>query len=546
MKIGFQNETDLKTKKVLVIDDFFNFRLTMKNMLRSFGVVYLDDAFDGEEAMKKMAVRHYNIILCDYNLGNGKSGQQVLEEGRFRGYINYSTIFIMITAENSIEKIMGAAEYQPDDYLMKPFAREILAKKIMQLVDRKENLAEIEAALTNDNYSRAIGLCDNLIAKSPRNLSEIMKIKGELLLKKGAYKEACEFYDKMLVRGNVVWAALGSGRVLLMTSKYQEASAVFESIISKNDKIMPAYDYLAKALMKMNHPVKAQEVLMKAISISPLAILRQKKLGHIAYRNEDYLTAETTYRSVVEQGRYSCFKTPSDYTFLAKTLVQRDKPEEGLEVLASALQIFPESSEAKLHVELTESYLYKKMNRDVEAVRAMTEVQKILENSEADITDSLQLDLARVYLMMGENKKGLEIITRIIEDNYDNIEIMNDVRGVFRESKLESAGEKIIAEIRQKIITLNNEGVMLAQDGKLMDAIAYFEKAASQLPGNKVINANAAQVLMIFMKEKGIDRQGLNHVKTYLDRVRKIDEGYVDLPMLLSMYNDLVSDEGQL
>ena len=139
MKPDSQQNINLKTKKVLVVDDFFNFRLTMKNMMRSFDVIYLDDAGSGEEAIGKMAVRKFDIILCDYNLGQGKSGQQVLEEGKFRGYINYSTIFIMVTAENSLEMIMGAAEYQPDDYLMKPFAKEILGKKIKHLIERKEN-----------------------------------------------------------------------------------------------------------------------------------------------------------------------------------------------------------------------------------------------------------------------------------------------------------------------------------------------------------------------------------------------------------------------
>ena len=104
-----QTETpqiNLKTKKVLVVDDFFNFRLTLKNMMRSLGIMYIDDAANGEEAVRKMAVRQYDIILCDYNLGPGKSGQQVLEEGKFRGDINYSSIFIMVTAENTQEIIM--------------------------------------------------------------------------------------------------------------------------------------------------------------------------------------------------------------------------------------------------------------------------------------------------------------------------------------------------------------------------------------------------------------------------------------------------------
>jgi DNA-binding NarL/FixJ family response regulator len=134
-----KSSINLKTKKVLVIDDFFNFRLTIKNMLKSFDISDIDDVSTGEEAVRKLSVRKYDIILCDYNLGPGKSGQQVLEEAKFRQYIDYSSVFIMVTAENTMEMILGAAEYEPDDYLMKPFAKEVLEKKIKDLIEKKEN-----------------------------------------------------------------------------------------------------------------------------------------------------------------------------------------------------------------------------------------------------------------------------------------------------------------------------------------------------------------------------------------------------------------------
>jgi len=537
-------DINLRDKKVIVIDDFFNFRLTMKNMLRSFGVMYLDDATNGEEAIRKMAVRKYDIILCDYNFGQGKSGQQVLEEGKFRGYINYSTIFIMVTAENSLEVVLGAAEYQPDDYLVKPFAKEVLAKKIKQHIERKENLRDIEKTLAADNYSEAIRMCDALIAQSPRNLSEILKLKGETLLKKGAFPEAEEFYTKILLMGNVPWAMIGRGKTCFLTGQYQEARNIFEDIIAKNDKVMTAYDYLAKTLLKMNNPRDAQEVLMRAISISPRAIIRQKNLGNIAYRNEDYCTAEVAYKSTVEQGKYSCFKSPADYTNLAKTMVQLNNSEGGLNTLDAARKIFPDDDDARLYVSVTESYIYKKMNKDFEARKAIIEAQKIMEDLGGEIPASLKLELARAYIITGEKEKGTEIIKHVIRENHDEKEILEDVRVVFRETGMENQGQKIIEETRQEIIRLNNVGVNLVQEGRLTEAIAYFEKAAAHLPENKIINANAAQVLMFFMKEKGVSGENLNNVKTYLDRVRKIDESYRDFPMLLEMYNELVGESG--
>jgi len=540
-KPNFQRELNLKSKKVLVVDDFLNFRLTLKNMLRSFDVIHLDDAGNGDDAIRKMAAGKYDIILCDYNLGEGKSGQQVLEEGKFRGYINYSTIFVMITAENSLEMIMGAAEYQPDDYLIKPFAKEILGNKIKQLIERKENLSAIEKSLAAENFSEALQLCDLLIKKSPRNLSEILKMKGEILLKKGAYKEAAEFYNRMLLMGNVSWVMIGRGKTALLAGQYAEAKDIFEHILEKNDKVMPAYDYLAQTLLKMNDPQAAQEVMMNAVSISPRAILRQKNLGNLAYRNEDYFTAETAYKATVAQGKHSCFKSPSDYTSLAKTMVQMDNPEAGLDVLASARQVFPEDNEAKLHVRVTESYVYKKLNRTEDAVKALNEAQKIVEDYDGSLPADLQLDLARTYIINGDDKKGSELIRRILRDNHDDNEMLDNVRLVFRETGMADEGRKIIEDVREEIFGLNNAGVKLAQDGKLAEAIAYFEEAALQLPQNKIINANTAQVLMLYMQENGSDEERLSDVKIYLDRVKKADENFKDLPLLWTMYNGLIS-----
>jgi protein involved in sex pheromone biosynthesis len=44
------------------------------------------------------------------------------------------------------------------------------------------------------------------------------------------------------------------------------------------------------------------------------------------------------------------------------------------------------------------------------------------------------------------------------------------------------------------------------------------------------------------MKEKGITEEKLANAKKYLDRVRKIDETYKDIPLLLSMYRELVPE----
>ena len=44
--------------------------------------------------------------------------------------IKSATIFMMVTAERSYEKVVSAVELAPDDYLIKPFSGEVLRTRL--------------------------------------------------------------------------------------------------------------------------------------------------------------------------------------------------------------------------------------------------------------------------------------------------------------------------------------------------------------------------------------------------------------------------------
>jgi tetratricopeptide (TPR) repeat protein len=522
---------NLKKKKVLVVEDFFNFRLTMRRMLRSFNISDIDEASDGEEAVKKMSYKKYDIILCDYNLGSGKDGQHVLEEAKFRGYMDYSAIFMMVTALNTADMVMGALEYQPDDYLIKPFTKVTLEKKLKNSIKKKENLKNIERAIEKNDYAKAIALCDELIDSNTKNLTELLKLKGEILTKKGDYTDAAVFYDEVLSMGNLPWAMLGLGKIKFITGDYNAAKDIFEKIIAKNDKNVAAYDWLAFTHEKMGNLKEAQKVLQEAIHISPKAILRQKALGNIAYKNKDLITAEYSFKEAVKQGKHSFLKSPSDYTSLAKVFVDKNAPEEGLKVLSDAGREFTNNPEAALQISVTESLAFKKMNREKDAT---------LPNK---LPSNVELDLAKAFFLTGNEESGKAIIQRLVQSNHEDQELIGDVQAVFKDLNIADKGREIISMARNEIIKLNNDGVRLVKEGNLSKAIDFFEQAADNLPANKVINANAAHALVLYMQKNGSKPLYLRKAARFLDRVKNIDPAYKDLENLMKMYNELNREE---
>ena len=530
---------NLKNKKVLVVEDFFNFRLTIRRMLRSFNISDIDEAADGEEAVKKMSYKKYDIILCDYNLGPGKDGQQVLEEAKYRGYMDYFNIFIMVTALNTTDMVMGALEYQPDDYLIKPFTKMTLEKKLKDSIKKKENLKNIERAIEKNDYANAIAICDKLIGSNTKNLTELLKLKGEILTKKGDYTEAVLFYEEVLSMGNLPWAMLGLGKTKFITGDYDAAKEIFEKIIAKNDKNVAAYDWLSVIHEKMGNLKEAQKVLQEAILISPKAILRQKALGNIAYKNKDFITAEQSFKEAVKQGKHSFFKSPSDYTSLAKVFVDRNAPEEGLKVLNDAGKEFINNPEAALQISVTESLAFKKMNREKDARKALAKATQLSATLPNTLPANVELDLAKAFFSTGNEESGKAIIRRLVQNNHEDQELISDVQAVFKDLNIADKGREIISMARNEIIKLNNEGVRLVREGNLSKAIEFFEQAAVNLPTNKVINANAAHALILYMQKNGSEPLLLEKAMKYLDCVKNIDPAYKDLENLMKIYNEL-------
>jgi len=126
-----------KKKTALVIDDYPDMRGSIRRMLDSFGIIRCDTASNGEEAILKCEKNTYDVILADYNLGENKNGQQVLEELRYKNLLKNTAIYMMITAETTKDVVFGAFEYQADDYLTKPFTQGVLQKRLDRMVMEK-------------------------------------------------------------------------------------------------------------------------------------------------------------------------------------------------------------------------------------------------------------------------------------------------------------------------------------------------------------------------------------------------------------------------
>lgn len=84
---------ELSRMRALLIDRYPNARNSLRIMLSSMGVTAVHNAGSSAEVLRQVRAHSFDIILSDYQLEDGRDGQQLLEELRQQHLVPLSTVF---------------------------------------------------------------------------------------------------------------------------------------------------------------------------------------------------------------------------------------------------------------------------------------------------------------------------------------------------------------------------------------------------------------------------------------------------------------------
>ncbi len=115
-------------RTVLVVDDYSTMRRIMRNLLGQIGFQNVEEAEDGESALKKLHEKNFDLVISDWNMAP-MSGLDLLRELRADTQLR-DTPFIMVTAANETKDVIAAKTAGVNFYIVKPFTAETLRKKI--------------------------------------------------------------------------------------------------------------------------------------------------------------------------------------------------------------------------------------------------------------------------------------------------------------------------------------------------------------------------------------------------------------------------------
>jgi len=513
----------LRRASVLVIDDFQGMRTMLRDFVRAMGVTRIETAHNGRSAIEHLSANRYDIVICDYNLGPGPNGQQVLEEARLKNLIGVATVWAMVTAEKTPEMVMGAAEVRPDDYLLKPINQMVLETRLSRLIARKHVLAPIEAAIKAHNYAEAIAQCDLQLKAKAAYPQEILRVKSELLLSIGDYAAASALFESILAQRDVPWAQTGLGKIHFHARHFEEAHDIFAQVLSEHVVFMEASDWLARACTRMGHDEEAQQVLQDAVKISPNSPTRQKTLGEVAYRNGDLDVAQIAFTKTIRIGEFSPHKSPSAYTGLARVQADRNEPYEALKTLALSRQEFRYNAEASMLTGAAECAIYHQMGQTERAQEVLAETEKLLEKAAGRVSAEVGLAVSKTLFAMGHKERACTVLQDVVRNNHENLEVTESVEQLFNGQGLHAEGQALIAQSCSEVVAINNEGVTLARSGDLAGGAELLRSASAKLPNNEVILINLCGLLIARLSKEGKDLRLASEAREVLDRLRQIN-----------------------
>lgn len=393
------NKPNFSDKKALLIEDMAEARIMQKKMLNDFGFKSIEIAMKAESAIELLRSNSYDVILSDYNLGNGKDGQQLLEEARHSHLIPNTSTYLMVTAETSTEMVMGAIEYVPDGYITKPFSQAVLERRLLKLIKNKEQLLEVNKALDANDYEKAVSEARKVADSKPALAGRCHRIIGDALMNLEKYQEALELFKTCRKESRMPWAAFGEAKCHYYLNNIDKSESKFRQLTLENKFFVSAYDWLAKTLVKKGELEEAQAVLVDAVGRSPKNLKRQIELGKLSLDVQDNLMAEMSFRRAVFLAKHSCFNEAEVYlqhmTAIVALAREGDIPSRQIDnfqtTLSKVHQNFFDSPKVRSEAYLLEMELYSALGDK----KTMNQIEEVwnhdIESGNAEPTsDSIQ------------------------------------------------------------------------------------------------------------------------------------------------------------
>jgi len=529
---------ELDGLNALIIEPHAGMRSTIHNMLNMCGLSKIDHVGSSNQAVKHLGLKQYDLILCEYALEGGQDGQQLLEDVRHHKLMPLSTMFFMVTAEGDYGKVVSAAELGPTDYVLKPFTADRLLERIARGLERRNALLPVYDLMEAGNQREAIAACLDGEERYPRYLVDFMRLRAELHMFLGEPHEAEPLYRQLVETKAIAWARLGLAKTLFLRERYDEAREMLEDLVDANKNFVDAYDWLARTHEAAGALDAAQAVLTEAVTVSPHAVRRLRKLGETALEAGDHDTAEKILKQVVSKAKYSEFKDPQDHVRLVQTLVRKGDPVQAAAVIRDLDKSMAFQKHTPLCSAIASSLVHEYTGNEARLAESLAAALAASQDA-PDLRPEIKLELARTCIENGMQEGAAEIVRDVMR-NAQNGAAVARAMAVFENAGQAETAQKLAMESRQQVVDLVATGAAKAKSGDYKGAVVLMQEAATKLPDNPQVVFNAALAILKCLDHEGWDERLGQQALAYIAGVRRLDPVNSKLPALAGLHHQIL------
>jgi len=513
--------TDLERLSVLVIEANQGMRGQLRSMLDGFGVSGVQFAPTAGMAVRKLRDQRFDVILCEYNLGDGQDGQHLLEDLRSKEIIPLDTLFIMITGERNYERVVSAAELAPNDYILKPLTPDTLHGRLLRALEKREAFLPAYRLIEAGEIQEAVDACLHGEEASPRYKVDFMRLRAELHVALGHADEAEAIYRAILQARIVPWARLGLAKTLFAKKQYAEADDILSGLVAENNRFLDAYDWLARVHEESGRLDQAREVLASAVGLSPHRIGRLRRYGDVSLAVGDHQSAERTLAEVVRKGKYSDFRDPEDHVRLVQAQLGQGRVAEAESTIRDLERSMDGLAATPLCASLSRALYHTRTgNPELAQAALRAAVQDGADTSSLSI--GMRQELAKACLDNELETEGSELVMDILRNSADERTI-ESTRAMLRARGREDLSDQLERRVHGEVKGLIAAGAEKAQSGDFDGAVQEMMNAVHKMPGNPHVLFNAALALLRHIENQGWNERLAGQARALIARTRRLD-----------------------
>ncbi|MBS0308091.1 MAG: tetratricopeptide repeat protein [Proteobacteria bacterium] len=533
---------EISNLTALIVDPNTNMRGSLQNMLNLCGLTKIEHAVSAGTAIRQIQKKHHDVVLCEYDLGDGQDGQQLLEDLRHNKLIGPGIIYFIITAERMLDKVVGAAELAPTDYILKPFTADMLLERIGRALHKRAAFAPVHDMMSHGQLREALGACISGEVANPRYAADFQRLRADMHVSLNEPAAAETIYRQLIGDRDLAWARLGLASCLFMQGRLEEAENTLVDLLAENDKYMHAYDLLAQVREKMGKQDEAKAVLESAVAVSPHAVRRLRRLGEVALRAGDTDTAERSFQKVISKAKYSEFRDPEDHVKLVQSLVSKGDTDLASAMIRDLQKSLSGNDRMPACRALSSAMLYKTLG-DAERTSQELSAAVVACRDQAGLSDELKMVLAQGCLTNNLEEEAAEVMLDVM-NNASNDEDMARARQVLEQAGRADLADKLATESRRQVSDLVTSGVSKAHEGDFKGAVALMQEALKKMPDNPQVVFNSALAILRYLENLGWDTALGDRSRMLIEKMRGLEPANPKLEALSDLYQQIAVKRG--